>query len=258
MEQAVRAWVDSRGGTIHSWTVDETRSCDLIAVEARVEAPSEVSAVELIQQRLSPIIRAVAFRQLRPGHVLAWLAVAEQGGTTYVHHQYSDPPKVYNIGFDESWSPQIDIEAIAAAISEAPTGALFAGLFADALAEMTVEGMIVRLWSLLEAMSRPFWQPDKTRKADLRMVERAMAHLGIVQPMLADAYHHRNLFIHQGLGGDPQEAVLLRSALVRLVFEALWRGRFCPIEPDRAPTPVGQHRGQRVLRRASQGPPDRT
>ena len=187
---------------------------------------------------------------------MAWLAVPENGGTTYVHHRYSDPPKVYNVGFDEPWCPQAYIEGIAEAISEAPTGLLFAGLFADALAEATPDGMIVRLWSLLEAMSSPFWQADKAKKAELRMVERALAHLGLSEPNLASAYHHRNLFIHQGIAPDQREAVALRSSLVRLAFEALWRGRFCPIDPTSEPRPVGEHRGRRVLRRASEAPPE--
>ncbi len=253
LRESVRAWASLRGGTVSDWTTDEKRVVHLMAMEARVLAADSDSALLLAERKLSPLVQALAYRQLRQGRIVAWVAHPEDGGPTHARHSYNDPPKVYHSAADDTWTPEADVEAIAEAIALSPTGVLFAGLFSDALADDSADGMVVRLWSLLEALSRGFWARDGSRKAELRMVERAMAHLGLGEGVqLADAYHHRNLFLHQGVRGDPVHLESIRGGLVRLAFEALGRGGFRQVDPDSPAWHAGAARPvRRVITRAS-------
>jgi hypothetical protein len=157
MSDAVRAWAASHGGSVEEWTADETRIVDLMAVGARVQAIDSDRALAMAVRKLTPIVQALAYRQLRPGRIVVWIAHAEGGGSTHVQHPYLDPPKVYHEVVDETWTQEADVEAIAQAIQSSPTGPLFWGLFSDALADQTADGTLVRLWSILEALSRPFF-----------------------------------------------------------------------------------------------------
>jgi hypothetical protein len=257
LRASVRAWAASRGGTVDDWTTDEKHVVHLMAIEARVHATDADAALLLAQRKLSPLVRALSYRQLRPGRIVAWIAHAEDGGPTQARRSYVDLPRIYHMAADDTWTPEADVEAIAEAISASPTGDLFAGLYSEALADESPEGMVVRLWSLLEALSRDFWVPDKSKKAELRMVERAMAHLGLGEgAQLADAYHWRNVFLHQGVRGDPSQLEPIRGRLVRLAFEALGRGGFRQVDPN-SPTwdPAGARPVRRVIARASEPRP---
>ncbi len=257
LPEAVRTWAASRGGTVDDWTSDETRILHLMVIEARVLATDPDRALIVAERKLTPLIRALAYRQLRPGRVITWIAHPEDGGPTQARHSYADPPKIYHMAVEDTWTPEADVEAIAEAIASSPTGLLFAGLFSDALADASADGMVVRLWSLLEALSRGFWASATSKKAELRMVERAMAHLGLGdRAPLADAYHCRNRFLHEGIRGDPTELEPIRGGLVRLAFEALGRGGFQQIDPRAPAWQEGDARQvRRVITSASSPPP---
>jgi hypothetical protein len=243
----VRAWAASRGGRIEEWAPDEARTVNLMALEARVQAADSETALTMTERLLSPLIRALAYRQLRPGRIVAWVAHAVDDGSTQVRRAYTDPSKVYHLPVGHTSSPEADVEAIADAIAASPTGALLAGLFSDALADDSPDGMVARLWSLLEAISRGFFVADKTKKAHLRMVERAMVHLGLGDGgLLEEAYQDRNAFLHEGDRGDPGEIDAIRGRLVPLVFEALGRGGFREIDPE---SPPWQAEGTQPVRR---------
>lgn len=257
-QAAIRAWSATRGGEIGEWASDEERRTDLIAIEARVLALSSDRALQVAYKKLGPLVWALAYRQLRPGRVLAWVATPEAGGQTQSTHPYSDPPKIYHFGTGAAWSPTGDAEALAAAIETSPTGSLFAGLFCDAMGDPSVDGMVVRLWSLLEALSREFWRAEAEKKAELHMVERAMTHLGLRHvTQLEPAYHCRNVFLHQGRRADEADVESIRGGLVRLAYEALRRSGFRLVDPrseawseDESPSV------QRVITRASDPRPD--
>ena len=246
--EVVRAWAASRGGRIEEWAPDEARTVHLTAVEATVQATDSDTALTMAERLLTPLVRALAYRQLRPGRVVAWIAHAVAGGSTQVRRTYTVPSKVYNLPVGDTWSPEADVEGIADAIAASPTGVLLAGLFSEALADDSPDGMVARLWSLLEAISRDFLIPDKTKKAHLRMVERAMAHLGLGNgDLLEDAYQHRNAFMHEGVRGDPGQIDAIRGRLVPLVFEALGRGGFRDIDPKSPPWHAGEAQPARRL-----------
>lgn len=246
--EVVRAWAASRGGRIEEWAPDEARTVNLMALEARVQAADSDTALTMAERMLTPLVRALAYRQLRPGRIVAWIAHPVAGGSTHVRRTYTDPSKVYHLPAGDKWSPAADVETIADAIAASPTGVLFAGLFSDALADDSPDGMVVRLWSLVEALSRGFWVADKTRKAQLRMVERAMAHLGLGDGvLLGDAYQRRNAFLHEGVRGDPGQVEPIRGRLVPLVFEALGRGGFREIDPKSPPWQAGETQPVRRL-----------
>jgi hypothetical protein len=258
MEEAVRAWATSGGGVVGEWTADETRAVHLMAIAAKIRATDPDRALFVAEHKLMPIARALAYRQLRPGRIVAWIVHPDDGGPTLARHAYVDPPKIFHLAVDEGWTPEADVEAIAEAIASSATGPLFAGLFSDALADESADGMVVRLWSLLEALSLGFWTPAKSKKAQLRMVERAMAHLGLVDDgSLADAYHHRNVFLHQGVRADSAQIEPIRGRLVRLAFDALGRSGFRQVDPG-APAwhPTDPPPVRRVITRASSPRPE--
>lgn len=252
----VASWARSLGGSMESWDPETgPGTLDLVSIEARVDGSTPDEAIDLAERKLRPVILAIAYRQLRPGRVFAWLAASEGGGVTDMRHRYIEPPRVYHDLAPSGWTPAQDIADLARAIRESPTAELYTALLADALTSESPEAMIVNLWSLLEALCRPHWhKDDDKRKAELRMVQRGLESVGIDETKsLSRAYHLRNVFLHQGGRGGTDDTATVRSALVRIVFEALARSRFAPLDPDvRRQVRAGAPRAVRRIRAASE------
>jgi hypothetical protein len=255
---AVTAWAIANGGRVERWndgSGPKMPSIDLVALDVGFTAEDAKAAVDKGFDALPSLFRAIRFRQFlgstRPLAVVA--TNVDDPRDSFARFDFVKTAQAYHeFEGQDTWDKAAEIIGIADSLNRSPTGELLADLFAQALGDLTLEGGIARLWSVLEILSERFAperigllaavrrvlrrRPRKDR-GKLARVRAALAHVGLEdEGNLTAAYRARNQFVHEGRRlADRAAAQRLHMTLIRLVFLALVRTGFRPIKPSEPP-----------------------
>ncbi len=255
---AVSAWARANEGTSIRWSDEAGPTVPpvhLIALDGAFSALSPEAAIAKARPALEALYRAIRFRQFGSGRYVAFVAVnVDQPSEALATFDVRTVAQAHHtVEGGAHWDKAGELVGMARAIETSPVGLLLTDLFAEALADSSLEGGIARLWSVLEVIADRF-RPIASRQdrllrrlglfrrgdSTLRRVRAALAHVGLTGRVdVKRVYQIRNEFVHDGKRGtDRAQVQRLHAKLIEAVFLAIVRSDFKAIDPASPPFKV--------------------